>query len=189
MSKVDYKVFWGQVKLVGYTMQLRPEHIRSIDKSIGLDYEKDILDYHPNYKKALICDENFGYKDGFHEPQKLLMIGFMYCYFRNEMDHMENLWHLINPNFKSRVSLRVINSTLEDLLYIAIDQRLGMVAEDETCDPLQATFLETVKAAKQSFIDLTLDELKEGDPNCNDITRGKFDRVFIPAFCRPSNLR
>jgi hypothetical protein len=30
LAKVDYSVFWGQVKLVGYTMQLRPEHMRSI---------------------------------------------------------------------------------------------------------------------------------------------------------------
>ena len=64
-------------------MQLRPEHMRSIEKNINLDYEKDILDYHPNDKKALLCDENFGYKDGLHEPQKLLLIGFMYCYFRD----------------------------------------------------------------------------------------------------------
>lgn len=45
----------------------------------------------------------------------------MYCKFDNELSHMENLWHLINPNFKSKVSLRVLKATLEDLLYIAID--------------------------------------------------------------------
>ncbi len=83
LSKVDYKVYWGQIKLVGYTMQLRPEHMRSIESNINLDYEKDILDYYPNDKKALLCDENFGFKDGLHEPQKLLLIGFMYCYFRD----------------------------------------------------------------------------------------------------------
>ena len=34
---------------------------------------------------------------------------------------MDNLWHLINPNFKAKVSLRVLQATLDDLLYIAID--------------------------------------------------------------------
>ena len=56
LNKVDYSVFWGQVKLVGYTMQLRPEHMRSIQNSINLDYEQDILTFTPNDKKALICD-------------------------------------------------------------------------------------------------------------------------------------
>ena len=51
----------------------------------------------------------------------MLLTGFMYCKFSNEMEHMENLWHLINPNFKQRVSLRVIKETLADLLYIAVD--------------------------------------------------------------------
>ena len=64
-----------------------------------------------------------------------------------------------------------------------------MIAEDEKCDPQQATFLETVKDVKEAFINLTIEELKGGDPNCKDIQREKFDRTFTPAFCRPSNLR
>ena len=44
---------------------------------------------------------------------------------------MENLWHLINPNFKQKVSMRVILATLRDLLYISIDQRLHMLELDE----------------------------------------------------------
>ena len=49
------------------------------------------------------------------------MTGFMYCSYKNEVEHMENLWHLINPNFKQEVSMRVIKRVLEDLLYISID--------------------------------------------------------------------
>ena len=118
---MSYEVYWSKVKLVGYTMQLRPEHMRLIAPDIGLDYENDILNYRPTLAKYLLCDEKFGYQDGLHEPQKMLLTGFMYCKFSNEMEHMENLWHLINPNFKQRVSLRVIKETLADLLYIAVD--------------------------------------------------------------------
>lgn len=53
----------------------------------------------------------------------------MYCKFYNEVDHMENLWHLMNPNFKSSISLDTIMSTVEDLVYIAIDQRIKMLDE------------------------------------------------------------
>ena len=45
----------------------------------------------------------------------------MYCSFYDEMEHMENLWHLINPNFKQKVSMKTVRSVLEDLLYISID--------------------------------------------------------------------
>ena len=30
LSEVRYDVFWGKVKLVGYTMKLRPDHMRMI---------------------------------------------------------------------------------------------------------------------------------------------------------------
>ena len=39
LSKIDYEEFWGKIKLVGYTMQLRPEHMRLIAPALGLDYE------------------------------------------------------------------------------------------------------------------------------------------------------
>ena len=68
---------------------------------------------------------------------------------------MENLWHLINPNFKTKVSMRVINNTLEDLLYVAIDQRLDMINKEEDHDPVQLAFLRECKSAKQFFIDKT----------------------------------
>ena len=109
-------------------MQLRPEHMRLIAPSIGLDYEKDLLCPETTVAKLMFQDKLFGYHSGLHEPSKLLLLGFMYCKYDTVGEHMENLWHLINPNFKPKVSLRVIRSTLEDLLYIAIDQRLTMIS-------------------------------------------------------------
>ena len=86
-----------------------------------MNYDDEILPRKYNDTKGLICDTQFGYKDGLHEPQKLLLTGFMYCSFYDEMEHMENLWHLINPNFKQKVSMKTVKSVLEDLLYISID--------------------------------------------------------------------
>jgi hypothetical protein len=121
LSDVRYEDFWGKVKLIGYTMQLRPEHMRLIAPDLKLDFEKDILGHKKTIAKQLLCDHKFGYSDGLHEPQKLLLIGFLYCQFSNPEAHMEYLWHLINPNFKKTVSMRVIEATLRDLLYISID--------------------------------------------------------------------
>ena len=87
--------------------------------------------HEPTIAKDLLYDRLFGYNSGMHEPSKLLLVGFMYCKYDILSEHMENLWHLINPNFKMKVSMRVIRNTLEDLLYIAIDQRLGMIMKDD----------------------------------------------------------
>ena len=102
-------------------MQLRPEHMRLIAKAINLNYEEDILAFTSTVPKMMLCDKNFGFKDGLHEPQKMLLIGFLYCKYKSVEDHMENLWHLINPNFRQKVSMRVIKNMLEDLLYVSID--------------------------------------------------------------------
>ena len=102
---------------------------------------------------------------------------------------MENLWHLINPNFKSKVSLRVLKATLEDLLYIAVDQRLKILMRDDDCDIEQRRYLEQCEANKRTFVERTLHDLQDGDPATTHVTRAKFDQIFIPAFTRPSNLR
>ena len=88
---------------------------------LGLDYDKDFHGPEKTDAKRLLMDEGFGYSNGLNEPSKMLILGFMYCRYSSLIEHMENLWHLINPNFKARVSMRVIKSTLEDLLYVAID--------------------------------------------------------------------
>ena len=102
---------------------------------------------------------------------------------------MENLWHLINPNFKSKVSLRVLKATLEDLLYIAINQRIKQLSRDEDSDPELTRYLESCENAKDKFIERLMKDLSDGDPGTTHVTKGKFDQVFIPAFTRPSNLR
>ena len=56
------------MKLVGYTMHLRPEHMRLIAKDINLKYDEEILVRKYNDTKGLMCDTQFGYKDGLHEP-------------------------------------------------------------------------------------------------------------------------
>ena len=111
-------------------MQLRPEHMRMLAPKLGLDYDADFLGNEKTDAKRLLMDDEFGFSNGLNEPSKMLILGFMYCRYNNLAEHMENLWHLINPNFKASVSMRVIRSTLEDLLYVAIDQRLKMIRSE-----------------------------------------------------------
>ena len=146
--------------------------MRLISEHINLDYDKDILSYEKSEAKALLCDPNFGYVGGVHEPRKLLLTGFMYCSFRNEIEHMDNLWHLINPNFKGKVSLDVIQSTLEDLLYIAIDQRLNMLDEENEANTNLRIYLEQCEKFKADFVERIRDELQAGDEFLEHFTKG-----------------
>ena len=54
---------------------------------------------------------------------------------------------------------------------------------------MERTYLLQCEAAKPVFISKLIEDLKDGDPGCTHVTRAGFDRVFIPAFTRPSNLR
>ena len=114
--------------------------------------------------KQILADEDFGYSDGLHEPQKLLLIGFLYCQFKYSAEkHKENLWHLINPNFKKTVSMRVVEQTLRDLLYLSIDQRLNIVLNDDDAPENEKSYLEQCEASKESFIECILSELRDED--------------------------
>ena len=70
LNEVDFNVYWSQVKLVGYTMKLSREHMTEIGSSINLDYEKEIVNNKSRIdpKKIILCDKQFGYRDGQHDP-------------------------------------------------------------------------------------------------------------------------
>lgn len=140
-------------------MKLRPDHMRLIADAINLDYDGKIQSYYPSDEKYLLTDTDFGFSEGVHDPHKLLLTGFMYCSFENEMTHMTNLWHLINPNFKQTVSLDVIKSTIEDLLYLSIDQRLLMLGDDDEATAGQRIYLEECEKLKQNFLERICKEL------------------------------
>ena len=59
LNEVDFNMFWSQVKLVGYTMKLRSEHMKEIGPSINLDYENEIINNNKQYDpvKVIFCDK------------------------------------------------------------------------------------------------------------------------------------
>ena len=175
-------------------MHLRPEHMRLIAPHINLDFDRDLMEYRPNVPKQLLMDEGFGYKDGLHEPMRVLLLGFMYCQMTDPDAHMDNLWHLMNPNFKKSVNMQVIEKTLKDLLYIAIDQRLKMLMDDENSTDAQRRYLEQCESMKSIFIakvcnDLATDTNPEGSGHGSRVTYEQFKNVFNVGYARPVNLR
>ena len=60
---------------------------------------------------------------------------------------------------------------------------------EEGDDKMEQTYLLECIKSKQPFVQMVIDELKGGDPNCTRVTKDTFDRVFHVGFTRPSNLR
>ena len=59
LNEVDFNMYWSQVKLVGYTMKLRAEHMKEIGPGINLDYENEIINNNKQYDpvKVIFCDK------------------------------------------------------------------------------------------------------------------------------------
>lgn len=85
------------------------------------------------------------------------------------------MWHLINPNFKQKVSMKTVNTVLEDLLYISIDQRLKMLEhnQDESTTGIRI-YLEQCESKKANFISKICEECTDGDLGTTHITKAKF---------------
>jgi len=59
-------------------------------------------------------------KDASYEPQKLLLVGFLYCDFKNPDEHINDLWTTINPKLEDAIRKDHLKKVLEDLLYLSI---------------------------------------------------------------------
>ena len=64
-----------------------------------------------------------------------------------------------------------------------------MLYDDENSSKKARDYLVECENGKETFINIIIEELTGGEEGVTHITRGRFDAVIIPAFCRPSNLR
>lgn len=70
-------------------------------------------------------DPDFTMQDGSYDPYRLLLIGYVYCWYSDLDTHINDMWFLINPQLEETVSKDKVIQMLMDLLYIAIDQRIS----------------------------------------------------------------
>jgi len=50
-----------------------------------------------------------------------LLIGFLYCKFEKEIEHLDDLWELVNPDLETKVATDKLIEVVTDLFYISID--------------------------------------------------------------------
>jgi hypothetical protein len=81
----------------------------------------------PKFPDAIIYnDANFTRKGDSILPQKLLIIGYLYCHFSDAEEHANDMWLLINPRLNENITKASVKEFVEDLFYVAVDQRLSI---------------------------------------------------------------
>ena len=66
-------------------------------------------------------DENFAYQSKRYCVDKLVLIGWLLCFHQSKEIQIDELWDIINPNFKEYVDKDYVMKYYEDLIYIAVN--------------------------------------------------------------------
>ena len=112
------------------------------------------------------------------------MIGFLYCKFDDPLQHIQELWFMINPQFKATVPRSTVQQMISDLLYISIDQRIKVLSNMEEHEE-QKRYLSQCESQKEMFLELIMQEFGE----YAQISRTAFSLIITPPFTRTYSLR
>lgn len=127
ISKVSYIKYKEAVKKNGQAPELTSDQLAQISKDIQLNMQR--LTKEINSIEALTFrDALFTYhesKSSYHVLE-LLIIGFLYCSFESEQEHLSELWALINSKPETKATIEQIMDIVSKLFHVSIDQRLGI---------------------------------------------------------------
>ena len=124
LQEVPFTVFQGAIKRFGYSIDLNDAHMTSISKEIRVDVKQ--MNEVSNSAFAIVYkDEQFFFKKKRHTVANLIKLGFLCCIHNSESEQETELWHLINPRLEDFVTRQVVESFLNDLIYIAVDMNLS----------------------------------------------------------------
>ena len=66
-------------------------------------------------------DVNFAYQHKRYCVDKLVLIGWLLCFHYSKEIQIDELWDIINPDFKESVNKDDVMRYYEDLIYIAVN--------------------------------------------------------------------
>ena len=126
LHKIEFRAYQAAIKRFGYRMDLNEEHFKSISDEIALDYEKMLAEKTKGQGLAYL-DPKFSFKDGKHNVENLILLGWLLCRHWDDATQATELWHIINPTLRETVPRKEIVAVIKKLCYIAIDLNVTML--------------------------------------------------------------
>eukprot|EP00347_Sterkiella_histriomuscorum_P000032 403377442 len=135
-------------------------------------------------------DPNFTYSQGEYFPQKLLMIGFLYCQYSDDDTHADDMWLLINPKLDDHISREKVRQFVQDLMHVSVTQRLTAfrVHETEVYDDTVEAYLKDCQNQQESAVDRIMSRFDQSSTD-RGIDREQFIDVLGKHFLRTYLIR
>ena len=76
-----------------------------------------------------ICylDQEFAFKDGKHDVENLILLGWLLCKHWDEESQGTELWHIINPELHETVPREKVLALWEKIIYVAVDLNFKLI--------------------------------------------------------------
>lgn len=127
LSQIKFKKFRAAVKKYGHQGPLNENHIKAISDELKNEKVTEFLLAKSTTDKEhlILKEENFIFDKGTYDTYMLLMIGFLYCDYENQEQHVNDLWLLVNHELNLKVEKGKVEHAVSDLMHIAIDLRFS----------------------------------------------------------------
>ena len=127
LAQIKFTKFRAAVKKYGHQGPLKENHIKAISEELKNEkVTQFLLGKSTTDKEHLILkEENFIFDKGTYDTYMLLMVGFLYCSYENQEQHVSDLWLLVNHELHAKVNKGKVEHAISDLMHIAIDLRLS----------------------------------------------------------------
>ena len=120
LHRVEFRTYQAAIKRFGYRIDLTESHLRAIASDIRLDV--DAMKANPKSPWAIAyLDKEFAFKDGRHQVDQLILIGWLLCMHWSDKTQSIELWHIVNPELNETVDKTAINKVISSLMYIAVN--------------------------------------------------------------------
>jgi len=123
---VEFRTFQSAIKRFGYRMDLNDEHMKAIAPEINMNYDK-MCSERTKGQAIAYFDERFAYKNGKHDVENLMLLGWLLCKHWDDTTQGRELWHIINPTLAETVPKQQVMAVVRKLVYIAYDLNVNMM--------------------------------------------------------------
>ena len=152
LYRVEFRTYQAAIKRFGYRIDLTEQHLRAIAPEIRLNVDEMKNDPKSAFAIAYL-DTGFAYKEGRHQVEELILIGWLLCTHWSEETQARELWHIVNPGLAETVPKSDVNRLVASLMYVAVSINTKLVkAMPASAEKDKAlAYLETCQRNRKSW--------------------------------------